>query len=377
MYGQMISDNIRTDAYARALKRIVKRTSVVVDIGAGTGILSLLAAQLGARKIYAIEPSDVIYLGREIAAENGYENRIEFIQEMSTRVTLPEQVDIIVSDMNGVLPLFEQHLPSLIDAQRRLLAPGGTIIPWQATLWMALVEAPKLFRRHTIPWETNRYGLDMRAVLRCTTNTWRKGQVKLEQLLTEPKRWATLDYRGLDNPNVSGDIKSTIRKAGTGHGIIVWFDSELFDGVCFSNAPDAPELIYGSAFFPWPASVACDIGDTVSIALRANLVGDDYIWSWDTCVRNQGNPGHVKASFKQSTFLADPLSLTILHKRASDHKPILNDHGRIEQRILQLMNGQNSLEEIAKQVAGQFSGRFVTWYEAMNHVSDVSEKYSR
>jgi protein arginine N-methyltransferase 1 len=217
----------------------------------------------------------------------------------------------------------------------------------------------------------------MRAGLRSTVNTWRKGRVKPEQLLTEPKCWATLNYTTLGSPNVSGHIESIIRKAGTGHGLIVWFDAELFDGVSFSNAPGAPELIYGSAFFPWPASVSCDVGDAVSIALRANLVGDDYIWSWNTCVRNQGNPEHVKANFKQSTFLADPLSSTVLRKRASNHRPTLNDYGRIEQRTLELMNGENSLEQIAKQLAGEFSGRFISWYEALNHISDVSEKYSR
>ena len=79
MYGFMIADNARMDAYVEALRRAVGSDSVVVDIGAGTGVFSLLACQFGARRVYAIEPAVAIQVAREIAAANGYADRIEFI----------------------------------------------------------------------------------------------------------------------------------------------------------------------------------------------------------------------------------------------------------------------------------------------------------
>src|SRR5436190_22785077 len=98
-YGKMISDGVRMSAYARALEETVRPESTVLDIGAGTGVMSLLACKFGARKVIAIEPSVAIYIASELAAANGFADRIEFIRDVSTNVTLSERVDVIVSDL--------------------------------------------------------------------------------------------------------------------------------------------------------------------------------------------------------------------------------------------------------------------------------------
>jgi protein arginine N-methyltransferase 1 len=373
-YGSMIADRVRTDAYAQALRQVVTPESVVLDIGTGTGIWALLACQFGARQVYAIESTDAIQVAREIAAANGYAERIEFIQDMSTRVTLPEQADVIVSDMHGVLPLCEQNLPSLIDARRRLLVPGGTMIPQVETLWVGVVEAPELYHRHITPWDGNRYYLDMRPALRIMTNTWLRGRATTQQLLVEPRCWATLDYATLESPDVRGEVSCTATRAGIAHGLSVWFDATLAEGVCFSNAPGAPELIFGR---PWSKPVIIAVGDTVSVALQANLVGDDYVWSWGTCILKQGHPGQIKVSFKQSTFFGVPLSPTRLRKRADSHVPTLNEDGQIDQFILALMDGETSLGQMASRVLERFPTRFAKWHDALTRVGDLSQKYSR
>ena len=98
-YGRMVADDIRTKAYAEALKREIKAGDVVADIGTGAGIFSLLACRFGAKRVYAFEPSGVIELAREIAAVNGFADRIEFISKKSTESSLPERVNTIVSDV--------------------------------------------------------------------------------------------------------------------------------------------------------------------------------------------------------------------------------------------------------------------------------------
>ena len=70
------------------------------------------------------------------------------------------------------------------------------------------------------------------------------------QFLTGHKPWATLDYDHIENPDVRGNLEWTVDRAGTGHGIVVWFDADLVEGVGFSNAPGAPETVYGCLFFP-------------------------------------------------------------------------------------------------------------------------------
>src|SRR4030095_1170132 len=100
----MLSDAVRMDAYVEALRRAVRSDSVVLDLGAGTGIFAILARQFGARKVYAVETNSALELGRTIAREN-HLDQIEFIQALSTAVYLPEPATIIISDLRGVLPL--------------------------------------------------------------------------------------------------------------------------------------------------------------------------------------------------------------------------------------------------------------------------------
>jgi len=376
-FGCFIADKIRTDAYVQALRQGVKQNSVVVDIGTGTGIWALLACRFGARKVYAIEPNDAIQVAREIAEANGYGERIEFIQKLSTQVTLPERVDLIVSDLRGMLPLFQHHIPSVVDARQRFLKPGGALIPQRDTMWVAVSEAPDLYRSYITPWDDNAYGLNMKAAGKIAINTWRRGRVTPEQFLVEPRCWATLDYTVLEKPDVSGKVSWSALRDGTAHGLSIWFDSELTEGVSISNAPTAPELMYGNAFFPFSNPVPLATGDTVSVEIYANLVGEDYIWRWNTFVLSQGQREHVKADFKQSTFYGMLLSQATLRKMAHNHNPNLNEEGQIDQFALSLMDGQTSLGEIAHRIMEKFPTHFAKWHDALSHVGNLSLKYGR
>src|SRR5437016_11881319 len=128
-YGSMIADRVRVEAYAEALRKSVRKGSVVAEIGTGPGIFAVLACQLGATRVYAIEPSEIIQVAREVAAANGCADKIEFFEELSDRVMLPGRADVILSDLRAVLPLFQRHIPAIIDARSRFLAPGGAMIP--------------------------------------------------------------------------------------------------------------------------------------------------------------------------------------------------------------------------------------------------------
>ena len=377
-YGAMIADRVRMSAFERALDRAVTPGSVVIDIGTGTGIFALLACRRGARRVYAIEPDDAIQVAREIARANGCEDRIEFIQAKSTEVTLPERADVIVSDIGGILPWFQQHLASVADARRRLLAPEGVMIPQQDTVWAAVVDAPPLYARHTGPWRAHASGLDMEAARRIVVNTVAKGQVTREQLLTPAQRWATLDYRSVEDLNVRTRISWRIERPGTGHGFVAGFDRTVLDDVHLSNSPDAPETIrpesiYGTLFFPWVDPVDLATGDCVTVDLAATLVSEDYVWSWTTSV--QGPDGTGKAAFTQSTFFGAPLAPAHLRKRAASYRPELNEDGRIARVVLDAMDGGLTLGEIAARVSSRFSHRFARPEDTLRFVADLSQQY--
>jgi protein arginine N-methyltransferase 1 len=379
-YGAMISDEVRMSAFVRALGQAVKPGVVVIDIGTGTGIFALLACRFGARRVYAIEPDDAIQVAREIAAANGYADQIEFIQAMSTEVTLGERADVIISDIGGVLPWFQQHIPSIADARRRFLAPDGVLIPQCDVVWAAVVEAHDLYARQTGPWDNNGFGLDMEAARRIVTNSWNKGRVIRDNLLTRLQHLAMLDYGVVEDPDARAQVTWTVTRTGTGHGFAAGFDRTLAEGVYLSNAPDSPDgtrpdRIYGTIFFPWPAPVLLVAGDLVTVDLEARLVRDDYIWSWKTHVLDQGRTGADKASFTQSTFFGVPLSPATLQKRAANYTPTLSEDGRIARFVLASMKDGASLGEIAALVSTEFSARFPRHQDALNRVADLSRQY--
>ncbi|MBC8071537.1 MAG: 50S ribosomal protein L11 methyltransferase, partial [Deltaproteobacteria bacterium] len=76
----MLLDEVRNEAYRRATSQVVKPGDTVLDFGAGTGILSLFAAQAGASKVHAVERTDIAAVARRIIERNGFGDRIEVIQ---------------------------------------------------------------------------------------------------------------------------------------------------------------------------------------------------------------------------------------------------------------------------------------------------------
>jgi protein arginine N-methyltransferase 1 len=376
-YGSMIADTVRMRAYTGALRAAVQPGHVVVDIGTGTGIFALLACQYGAQRVYAIEPNDNIQVARTLARENGFLDRIEFIHDISTNVSLNERADVIISDLRGLLPLLGKHIPALADARERLLKPGGVMIPSRDTLHVCVVEAPDLYKGFSDPWSLNPYNLNLERARLLTVNTWSHGKASKEQMLTPGECWARLDYSRQENPDVGGVVSLTAIRGGTAHGLLVWFDTELLDGYGFSNAPDSPERaeVYGSGFFPFLRPVEVAALDRFHIELSAVLVNDAYTWRWNTQIRS--GEGDVKASYEQSTFYGMVFSKEKLRKRRPTHVPALNGEGLIEHFIHSEMDGTRSIGVIAGDLINRFPGQFASLQEAIERVGDTSQKYSK
>ena len=379
-YGNMYMNKARMNAYAAALRDAVTPNSVVLDIGAGTGIFALLACRYGARRVYAIDPDDAINLAREVGATNGYSDRLTCIQSLSTKADLPERADVIISDLSGLLPLFGQHIPAIIDARDRFLVPGGALIAQQDHLRAAIIAASAYYHKLIQPWGENLFGLDLSAGWPLVANTYSSLADKQAKLLTPPSNLGVVDYRTITDSNMDGELAWTMDQPGTGHGAAVWFDRIVADGIKISNEPSAPETvntsdIYGQAFFPWPNPVDLEPGDRVSFRIKADLVKDEYIWRWETTIRTAEQKQEIKAHFRQSSLHGLPLSLESLKKREAECVPLPNEDARIDLFILSKIDGHVSLKQIAHALAANFPLRFNGWQDAMSRVGDVTVQY--
>jgi protein arginine N-methyltransferase 1 len=372
--GQMIADNARTAAYAEAIARAVRPGDVAVDIGCGVGVFALLACQAGAKRVYAIEAADVVRWGKQLAAANGFSEKIEFLRGDSRQINLPERANVLISDLRGTLPFFSDAIASIEDARERFLAPGGIQIPQSDTLYAAIVDAANSYAAITSPWRNSPGKLDFSSILPTILNATYNIRIAKNDLLTEPQEWCRLEYASRPNKRAAANIQFRILRQGTGHGIWLWFETQLFEDIGFSTGPLADKTAYGRFFLPWPEPVGLAAGQHVQVELHADNVGGSYIWRWDT--HFQSKNGQAARSFHQSTFQSAKFSHDALLRRSASFVPALSERGEAQSWILQAMNGKRSLEEIAREAASLFPQAFRGEDEALRTAGELSEKFA-
>jgi len=139
VHRTMIRDRVRTEAFQRAIDSVVRPGDTVLDVGAGSGILSVFAARAGAARVYAVEQTSIAVLAQELAAANGVAEIVRVVHGDIVDIDLPERVDVIVSEWLGGFGIDEGMLVPVIAARDRWLKPGGIMIPHSVTAWTALV----------------------------------------------------------------------------------------------------------------------------------------------------------------------------------------------------------------------------------------------
>jgi protein arginine N-methyltransferase 1 len=374
-FGSMIADVGRFNAYAKAIARAVRPGDTVAEIGCGPGVFSILACRAGARRVFAIETEDCIHYARQLASANGFTDRIEFFQSDSRKTELPERVNVIVSDIRGVLPLYDHAVPSIEDARKRLLATGGIMIPQRDTLKAAVIEAEDYYLRLTSPWRNSVPGVDFSPSILPLLNQTYSSTFKQDQLLTQAQDWGLLDYTLGAARRVTAELDFHAARDESAHGVCLWFETELFEDIGYSSGPEAAGTIYGQLFLPWLEPVAVKKGQKIQLGLHADLVGQDYIWRWETRISARAN--QAKIHFQQSTFQGANFSPHALRCQAVDYAPELSEAGQADLWILERMDGTASLQKIAQSASERFPRLFSSWREALRRAADLSKEFSR
>ncbi len=310
-YGRMMRDEVRVNAHYQALKQVVRPGDVVIDIGAGTGIFALMACQLGASRVYAIEPTAWVNLGRQMAATSGFADRIVFIRDYSGQLILPEPGDVVIGDLRGATPIVTPHILSLVDAHRRFLKPEGIMIPRRDVVYAALVSAPETYSsRVRRPWLENSYGVNMEAGFKYMVNTpdnLEAAQISDLKLLFPGQVWAEIDYRRLETTSFATSLDWVADEAATAHAIFCWFNAELADGIGYTSAPwETPYApVYGNLWLFLQTPLDIEPEDRVSVVLQAMTIPDGYLYVWNTTLRSKTD--EIKSELRQTSFMGQPI----------------------------------------------------------------------
>lgn len=283
-HSRLLADLHRMDAYERAIRELVRPGDVVLDLGAGTGILAMLAARRGAARVHAVESTPMAEVAEELVRANGLADRVHVHRADAVTMAPIEPVDLVVSDFLGRFLVDDQMLDA-VAAARRWLAPGGRFCPAVVELWVApvgnfLLEAVEVFRDPV-------FGLDFTPALGRALRRPYASRLRPAACLSEPRLFTRYEPACEDAPTLDARFDLELSASGKLAALAGWFRAELAPGVSLSTEPGIVSH-WGQFLFPVPA-VVVEPGDR--LAMRLWLEGDPAargIWRWEGRISRSG-----------------------------------------------------------------------------------------
>jgi hypothetical protein len=283
----MLLDKARCDAYAAAIARVVRPGDVVVDLGAGTAFLSLLALKAGARHVYAIEMSGIADVAAQVIAANNAGDRITLVRKKSTAVALPERADVLVSETFSIMGFDTEHMIAfLADARTRLLKPDARMIPLASDTCVMPIQTDA-FGVGALPKAL--HGLDF-TPLRSACYTPRSIRVEASGrpfvALADPVRRWHLEFAADPVTPRAEKFEFRILRDGRLDGFLGWFEGLLAPGVTLSNSPFEPPTSWSQIYFPLIDQPVVRAGDVLSVELDPGLAAGWPKWTYRWQVRS-------------------------------------------------------------------------------------------
>jgi predicted RNA methylase len=357
----MTLDVRRNAAYEQALAQIITPESVVLDVGAGLGIHGLLAAQLGAKRVYLVEPQDIITVAKEIVSSNGFADRVTCLQGTIEEVDLPEKVDVITSVFTGNFLLEEDLLPSLFWARDRYLKPGGLLLPQAGIMEAVPVCAPDLYKENIEIWSQPHLGIDHSVARAYVSQSvfYSRKELDKAQYLAEPRQLFALDFYQATDTNCQVSIDYTISESGICHGWAGWFKMQL-GAQWLSTAPHEPPLHWGQAFLPLDPPLIMTAGEQVTFTLQ-RPPSADWTWTVETAQTKQTH----------STFFSMPMTLESIKKTSLDYQPQTNLRGEAALYVLSHSNGTISVEMLSNSLLQKYPQLFPNQPKAIRFIQKI------
>jgi protein arginine N-methyltransferase 1 len=371
-HREYLADAARIAAFRRALGRTIRSGDVVVDIGAGTAILGMLACEAGAARVYSIDDGGIVELARELVRANQFENRLTVVKGLSTRISLPERAHVVVADQIGRFGFEAGVLEYFADAHERLLKPGARAVPSAISLVVALVEHPATWRRIAF-WSKQPAGFSYEPARLIAQNTGYPTHLLPGHLLGKPAIGATLDTltHGARPIRFEQELRAT--RAGTLHGIGGWFSAQLAPRVELTNSPLSRQRIgRRNVVFPIARPVKLAQGDRVRVSF--SILPKETLVSWT--VEVHAASARPAARFTHSTLKGMLICREDMAHTRPDFVPVMSPWGKARQTVLELCDGKRTLREIEEGVLRGHSDLFPGRAEAAAFTAEVVTRYA-
>lgn len=290
----LLLDSVRVAAYARAIRATVTPDDVVVDVGTGSGVLAVLAAKAGARKVYAIERGGVADLAERVFRDNGVSDRIELLRVDARDVQFPEPPSVIVTETLGAFGI-EEDIVALLKLLRPRCRPNVKLIPSTLRLFCAPVIDPSLERALSNLDEME--GISLKPVRRRVSQRISVRRVPPEYIAGVPACIASLALSHDSLPN-NYSARLVAARAGEINALATWFEVDLAPGVPLTNAPDAPRTSWMHLTLPLDPPIVVSEGSEVDVELTPRVTAGRSLYTW-----NAGLAGAPKSERREGDVL--------------------------------------------------------------------------
>ncbi|VEU39817.1 unnamed protein product [Pseudo-nitzschia multistriata] len=281
IHEEMLKDEVRTRTYEMAIKQNghLFRDKIVLDVGCGTGILSMFASQVGARHVYAVDCSSIAHQARRIVERNGFGDKITVIQGKIEEIELPvPEVDVIVSEWMGYFLLYESMLDTVIYARDKWLVKDGTgiVFPDKAVMYISALEDGQVKRDRIEFWD-NVYGFDMTPIKDIALKEPVVDVVDSKAVVSDAVPILHLDILTCRKEDVefAASFELTANRNDYVHALVAYFEcafTQVHKPIGFSTSPFCRYTHWKQTIFYLPENlVVCD-GERIAgdIACKPN-----------------------------------------------------------------------------------------------------------
>ncbi|KAK9463060.1 S-adenosyl-L-methionine-dependent methyltransferase [Lipomyces oligophaga] len=270
IHEEMLKDETRTLSYRNAIYQNshMFKGKVVLDVGCGTGILSMFAARAGAKHVIGVDMSSIIEMAKKIVEINGFSDKITLLRGKMEEVVLPfEKVDIIISEWMGYFLLYESMLDTVLLARDKYLAPGGLIFPDRATLQIAAIEDGD-YKEEKIEFWSDVYGFDYSPFKSVALTEPLVDTVDMKAVATDFSTLLDLDLYTCTKEDLefSADFSVRARRNDFIHAFIAWFDiefSKCHKPIRFSTGPHSKYTHWKQTVFYTQETITINHGETI------------------------------------------------------------------------------------------------------------------